>query len=68
MEHLALRAAAQIGLPETLERLGFNRHQRAAALGTIVVLDAGLASEDNIEWLKANGYRYFPLCQDSCRL
>ena len=36
VEHLALQAAAQLGLTETLEDLGFNRHQRAAALGMII--------------------------------
>ena len=29
-----------------------------AAVGSLVVLDAGIATEDNIDWLKANGYRY----------
>lgn len=28
------------------------------ARGAIVVMDAGMASEDNINWLKDNGYRY----------
>ncbi len=29
-----------------------------AKAGTIVVMDAGIASEDNIQWLKEHGYRY----------
>lgn len=36
VEHLALHAAAQLELTETLEDLGFNRRQRSAALGTII--------------------------------
>jgi transposase len=36
IEHLALHAAEQLGLHQVLEDLGFNRHQRAAALGNII--------------------------------
>ena len=36
VEHVALQAAEQLGLPDLLRDLGFNRHQRAAALGNII--------------------------------
>ncbi len=36
VEHLALHAAEQLGLTEILQELGFNRHERAAALGNII--------------------------------
>ena len=36
VEHLALQAATQLGLTEALADLGFNRHQRSAAVGTII--------------------------------
>lgn len=36
VEHVALQAAEQLGLPGLLRDLGFNRHQRAAALGNII--------------------------------
>ncbi len=36
VEHLAYHAAEQLGLEALLQELGFNRHQRAAALGSII--------------------------------
>jgi len=36
VEHVALQAAEQLGLPGLLRDMGFNRHQRAAALGNII--------------------------------
>ena len=44
-------AAEPATLNEMLDGLG-------AKPGTIVVLDAGIATEDNIAWLKQQGYRY----------
>jgi transposase len=44
-------AAEPATLSEMLDGLG-------AAPGTIVVLDAGIATEDNVAWLKDQGYRY----------
>ena len=41
--------------PETLETMLTGLQ---ATPGTIVVLDAGLATEDNIAWFKANNYHY----------
>ena len=41
--------------PETLERM---LTQLNSQKGSTVVMDAGLASEENIAWLVAQGYRY----------
>ena len=41
--------------PETLEHM---LTQLNSQTGSTVVMDAGLASEDNIAWLVAQGYRY----------
>ncbi|MCP5019596.1 MAG: IS1634 family transposase, partial [Ketobacter sp.] len=40
---------------DTLERMLAGL---GVARGAIVVMDAGIASEDHIDWLKDNGYRY----------
>lgn len=45
IEQLALHAMAQVGLPDKLIALGFNRHQLAAAVGNIVARMALPASE-----------------------
>ena len=45
VEQLALHAMEQLALREALEKLGFNRHQWAAALGNIVARMAFPASE-----------------------
>ena len=45
VEHLALHAAAQVGLEDILCSVGFNRHQLAAALGNIIGRMAFPASE-----------------------
>ncbi len=42
--------------PETLQTMLKNLDGRA---GSTVVLDAGLASEENIQWLIEQGYRYW---------
>jgi transposase len=53
VEHLALHAARQVGLEETLRGLGFNRHQLAAALGNIIGRMTFPASElATHEWLQ----------------
>jgi len=43
--------------PETLEEMiqGLNKEQQQTP---VIVLDAGIASQDNIDWLVANGYQY----------
>jgi len=41
--------------PQTLQKMLEKLEGRA---GSIVILDAGIASEDNIQWLVAHGYRY----------
>ncbi len=45
IEQLALHAMEQVGLPDKLVELGFNRHQLAAAMGNIVGRMALPASE-----------------------
>jgi hypothetical protein len=45
IEHLALHALLQLKLDEKMRALGFNRHQLAAAMGTIVARMAYPASE-----------------------
>lgn len=53
VEHLALHAAEQVGLEQTLRGLGLNRHQLAAALGNIIGRMAFPASEmATHEWLQ----------------
>ncbi|MFT5085195.1 MAG: hypothetical protein ACI9Y1_003253 [Lentisphaeria bacterium] len=32
--------------------------------GSIVVLDAGIASQDNLDWLKEHGYRYIAVSRE----
>ena len=44
IEHLALHALSQLKLDEKMRALGFNRHQLAAAMGTIVARMAYPAS------------------------
>lgn len=52
IEQLALQAIDQLGLKDQLVKLGFNRHQRASALGNIVARLAFPASERaSHEWL-----------------
>jgi len=47
-------------LEEMLERLN-------APFGALIVMDRGLSSEDNIEWLKARGYRYLVVSRERGR-
>jgi hypothetical protein len=53
IEHLALHALSQLKLDEKMRALGFNRHQLAAAMGTIVARMAYPASElATHQWLQ----------------
>jgi len=53
VEQLALHAVKQLKLHETLQSLGFNRHQCAAALGNIIARMAFPASElASYDWLQ----------------
>jgi hypothetical protein len=53
VEHLALHALTQLKLDEKMRALGFNRHQLAAAMGTIVARMANPASElATHQWLQ----------------
>jgi transposase len=53
IEHLALHALSQLKLDEKMCALGFNRHQLAAAMGTIVARMAYPASElATHQWLQ----------------
>jgi hypothetical protein len=53
IEHLALHALSQLKLDEKMRALGFNRHQLAAAMGTIIARMAYPASElATHQWLQ----------------
>jgi len=53
VEHLALHALTQLKLDEKMRALGFNRHQLAAAMGTIIARMAYPASElATHQWLQ----------------
>ncbi len=39
----------------------------SAPLGALIVMDRGLCSEDNIEWLKSRGYRYLVVSRERGR-
>lgn len=39
----------------------------AAPKGALVIMDRGIATETNIEWLKANGYRYIVMSRERTR-
>lgn len=45
VEHVSLEVLRQLGLDDKLEALGFNRPQRAAAIGTLIARMAAPASE-----------------------
>jgi transposase len=51
-----------ISEPKTLEQmitgLSIRKNGRDSLLMPTIVLDAGIASEDNIKWLRSKGYRY----------
>jgi transposase len=50
--------AGNVSEPKTLEQMLQRLSASAGAGGATVVLDAGIATEENVEWLKARGYRY----------
>jgi hypothetical protein len=53
IEHACLEAIKEIGLPETLEELGFNGPQRSAVIGSLAGRLAGFGSESSTwKWLK----------------
>ena len=53
VKHLALHALTQLKLDEKMRALGFNRHQLAAAMGTIIARMANPASElATHQWLQ----------------
>ena len=47
-----------ISEPKTLERMLARLEAKPGAAGPTVVVDAGIATQANIDWLKAQGYRY----------
>lgn len=52
VEHVGLEVLRQLGLDDKLEALGFNRPQRAAAIGTLIARMAAPASElASHQWL-----------------
>jgi transposase len=52
-EHVSLEAIKELGIPEILEEAGFNRPQRAAAIGNIISRMCAPASERaTATWLK----------------
>ena len=40
----------------------------AAPLGSIVIMDRGIASADNLAWLRARGYRYLVVSREQARV
>ena len=71
VEHVGLWAMEQAGLEELLEGLGFNGRQRAVpppGLGLALGMDAGIATEKNIAWLRNHGYRYLVVSRQRARL
>jgi len=44
--------------PKTLERMIESLSDHQTLFKPTVILDAGIATEDNLSWLKANGYTY----------
>lgn len=53
VEHLALHALSDLKLDDKMRELGFNRHQLAAAMGTIIARMAHPASElATYQWLQ----------------
>jgi transposase len=50
--------------PKTLERMLQRLSAAPGADGPTVVLDAGIATEENLTWLKAQGYRYLAVSRE----
>ena len=50
--------AGNVSEPKTLEQMLERLSATTGTRGATVVMDAGIATEDNVEWLKNQGYRY----------
>jgi transposase len=50
--------------PATLEPMLASLTASSQCQGSIVVLDAGIATQDNLDWLKENKYRYIVVSRD----
>lgn len=52
--------------PDTLETMidGLAADGSTGTASPIVVMDAGIASDDNVEWLKSRGYRYLVVSRE----
>jgi transposase len=50
--------------PKTLEPMLTSLTASAQRQGSIVVLDAGIATQENLDWLKENQYRYIVVSRD----
>ncbi len=50
--------AGNVSEPETLEKMLQPLTSASPATAATVVMDAGIATEENIDWLKAQGYPY----------
>ena len=56
--------AGNVSEPKTLERMLKGLSATPGADGPTVVLDAGIASEENIAWLRGQGYRYLAVSRE----
>ena len=56
--------AGNVSEPKTLEQMLERLAAAPGAEGPTVVLDAGIASEENIAWLKTQGYRYLAVSRE----
>jgi len=59
--------AGNVSEPATLEQMLERLAATPGAEGPTVVLDAGIASEENIAWLKPRGYRYLAVSRERHR-
>lgn len=56
--------AGNVSEPKTLAQMLERLAAAPGAAGPTVVLDAGIASEENIAWLKEQGYRYLAVSRE----
>lgn len=56
--------AGNVSEPKTLAQMLERLSAAPGAEGSTVVLDAGVATEENIAWLKAQGYRYLAVSRE----
>jgi transposase len=56
--------AGNVSEPETLEKLLQQLSSASAATAPTVVMDAGIATEENLAWLKAQGYPYLVVSRE----